>query len=210
MGAVKIAVLLSRREHVRVSHMTVHRLLRRLHLVRPQRQRKRHYRPWSRQRPNELWQLDFKGPYDRDGRSIHRLDIIDDASRFLLSSVECESPSSSVVLEAVQATARRFGRPVQVLTDNGSVFVPVRGRGLSAFQRWCIRSSVQHIRARRNHPQTIGKVERLHRTIDEETGRMGMGLDEYIVFYNHDRPHASIGHRTPAELYLTPRRRSVP
>lgn len=208
MGAVKIGVLL-RREGLVVSHMTVHRLLRRLGLVHRQRQRKRHYRPWARERPNELWQLDFKGPYLREGQWLYRLDVIDDASRFLVASVECEAPTTRVALEVVRSATRRFGRPVQVLTDNGAVFAPVRGKGVSAFQEWCIRRGIQQVRARPYHPQTNGKVERVHRTITEESVRMGLGLDEYVEFYNHTRPHASLGNRSPAELYLTPRRRGV-
>ncbi|NWF96972.1 MAG: hypothetical protein HXY34_12595 [Candidatus Thorarchaeota archaeon] len=36
----------------------------------------------------------------------------------------------------------------------------------------------------------------MHRTIDEESGRMGLELDEYMEYYNHTHPHASLGYRT--------------
>ena len=80
--------------------------------------------------------------------------------------------------------------------------------GLSAFQRWCIESGIQHIRARRAHPQTLGKVERLHRTIDEERERLGVELEEYIRYYNNERPHTSLMGRVPKELYWSKRRRT--
>jgi len=204
-GPQKIKVLLER-EGIKVSHMTVYRFLNRKGLVRPQRQRKKHYKAWSRERPNELWQMDFKGPYQREKRTLWRFDLIDDASRLLVASVECESPSSKVVLGTMRAAVKRYGSPLQVLTDNGAVFVPRRGNGVSAFHEWCIKNKIQHIRARRNHPQTLGKVERVHRTINTECERMGKELDEYIEYYNKERPHSSLGYRTPWELYDTPRR----
>jgi putative transposase len=30
-----------------------------------------------------------------------------------------------------------------------------------------------------------------------------IGLTEYFVFYNNERPHQSLGNRTPAEVYVT-------
>jgi putative transposase len=30
-----------------------------------------------------------------------------------------------------------------------------------------------------------------------------IGLTEYFVFYNGERPHQSLGNRTPAEVYAT-------
>ncbi|NWF96440.1 MAG: hypothetical protein HXY34_09910 [Candidatus Thorarchaeota archaeon] len=130
--------------------------------------------------------------------SICRLDVIDDACRYLISSVEWESSSSRVVLEALRASVTRYGQPLQVLTINGSVFVPViqRQRGQCAPDRsgasriecsMCVREGTTH---------AIGKVERLHCTIDEESGRMGLELDEHMEYYNHTRPHASLGDRT--------------
>ncbi|MHA1772273.1 MAG: integrase core domain-containing protein [Candidatus Thorarchaeota archaeon] len=84
-------------------------------------------------------------------------------------------------------------------------FGTARG-GLSAFQRWYLTRGIQHIRARRCHPQTLGKVERVHRTIDEERERIGLGLEEYIEYYNTERPHASLMNRVPRELYWSARR----
>jgi len=53
-------------------------------------------------------------------------------------------------------------------------------------------------------------VERLWRTVKHEDvylkdyrtpaeGRLGLG--RYFGFYNHQRPHQSLGYRTPAEVY---------
>ena len=59
---------------------------------------------------------------------------------------------------------------------------------------------MQSIRQGVKHPQTIGKVERFHRTFEEEHTRFG-NLDEYLYFYNYRRPHQSLGYSTPARMY---------
>ena len=139
------------------------------------------------------------------GGVVWRLDVLDDASRYLLASAECERASSQILLETMRRLIKKYRRPLQVLTDNGAVFVSVRG-GLSAFQRWCITNGIRHIGARRCHPQTSGKVERVHRTIDEERERLGLELEEYIEYYNNERPHTSLLGRVPGDLYWSARR----
>ena len=64
---------------------------------------------------------------------------------------------------------------------------------------------MKHILARVRHPQTIGKVERVHRTIDEESKRLNMKLMEYSEHYNYERPHGGSGYATPAEKYFNGR-----
>ncbi|TDO09934.1 integrase-like protein [Halomonas ventosae] len=55
-------------------------------------------------------------------------------------------------------------------------------------------------------------VERLWRTLKYEdiylkgyasVGELTVGLTEYFPFYNAERPHQSLGYRTPDEVYLS-------
>ena len=160
-------------------------------------QKQRHYKRWERSEPNELWQIDISGS--------GRLDIIDDASRFLIASVPLNRMTADEVIRVVKESFKRFGPPKEILSDRGSQFFSVRG-GTSSFQKLCKAWNVKYIVARPRHPQTIGKVERLHRTIDFESNLLGMELDEYVEHYNYVRPHAGIEYATPSEKYFNEKR----
>ena len=193
-GAKKIAAYLKRKYEINVSHTTVHKYLKQGGFVEAQKQK--HYLRWERKQPNELWQIDISGS--------GRLDIIDDASRFLIASVKLERATAEAVNRVVEESFMRFGPPREILSDRGTQFFSVRG-GISSFDRLCEKWGVRHIVARPRHPQTIGKVERVHRTIDEERKRTGMSLDKYCEHYNYERPHGGIGYATPAEKYFNQR-----
>ena len=54
-------------------------------------------------------------------------------------------------------------------------------------------------------------VEGLSRTVNYEdiyikghtiAGELAAGLADYFWFYNHERPHQSLGYQTPAEVYF--------
>ena len=61
-----------------------------------------------------------------------------------------------------------------------------------------------------HHPQTQGKVERLHLTLKQRTKHRGLPttmaewslwLAEFRYEYNHERPHEALGMKTPSEVY---------
>jgi len=190
-GAKKIESHLKRQYGIKVSHTTIQKYLELGGYVK--RQKQNHYRRWSRGEPNELWQIDISGS--------GRLDIIDDASRFLIASVQLEHATADAVVRITEACFERFGSPREILSDRGTQFYSVRG-GKSQFDELCERWGVRHILASPAHPQTIGKVERLHRTIDYERWWLRMSLAEYSEHYNYVRPHGGIEYAPPAERYF--------
>jgi hypothetical protein len=56
-----------------------------------------------------------------------------------------------------------------------------------------------------HHPQTNGKIERVHQTLKARVNllvytspeQLQAGMAEFIEFYNHRRPHEGIGNVTP-------------
>jgi transposase InsO family protein len=95
-GARKLAVLL-RRQGMDLPSSTVHRVLLRHGLVRDQDRHRSAVRRFERAQPNELWQMDFKGPKNWP-KAYTALSVIDDHSRYLI---------------ALEATARPEGRLVR-------------------------------------------------------------------------------------------------
>lgn len=95
-GARKLAVLLAR-QGIGLPSSTIHRVLLRHGLVRDQDRHAPATTRFERDHPNELWQMDFKGPKNWP-KSSTALSVIDDHSRYVV---------------ALETTARPEGRLVQ-------------------------------------------------------------------------------------------------
>src|SRR5271156_5668598 len=80
-GARKLHVVLAR-EGVQVPANTIHRILLRHDLVLEEDRRTAAVQRFERARPNELWQMDFKGPKGWP-QAVGPLSVLDDHSRYL-------------------------------------------------------------------------------------------------------------------------------
>ena len=78
------------------------------------------------------------------------------------------------------------------------------------FDAICRRNGIEHLLTQPLSPTTTGKIERFHRTLRAEfgTGRQFAtlaqaqdALDQWVAFYNTDRPHQSIAMATPAARF---------
>ena len=107
--------------------------------------------------------------------------------------------TTNVVTHVLDGLIKKFGKPKQILTDNGSVY---GGKSKnSRFDRWCKKKGIHHIRSKVHSPTTNGKVERLFKTMDEELEFSNNDLELFRLRYNHFRPHSSLNNKTPAEKY---------
>ncbi len=102
-----------------------------------------------------------------------------------------------------------FGTPASILSDNGSCFVGVRSgtpKGTwtpTIFESELLDRGIQLINSRPHHPQTNGKLERFHRTLETEVGRHD-SLDDFVTYYNERRLHWSLdidNHQTPLKAF---------
>jgi hypothetical protein len=103
---------------------------------------------------------------------------------------------------------RRYGLPGAMLCDNGG---PWGARGeYTELAVYLMRLGIRLLHGRALHPQTQGKIERFHRTLETEAvqGRNLADLEEcQRVFdawrrvYNAERPHEALGMATPASRY---------
>lgn len=177
-----------------------------------------HPGPWQRferAQPNELWQMDFKGPFPLPQGRCHPLTVLDDHSRYALGLEALGDEQRSSVRARLVAIFRRYGLPFAMIMDNGPPWGEGRGGGYTVLAAWLIRLGIGVSHARPYHPQTCGKDERFHRSLKAEVlaGRAFRGLaqcqrafDDWRVVYNHQRPHEALAMGVPAERYrISPR-----
>jgi transposase InsO family protein len=174
---------------------------------------------FERAAPNELWQMDFKGDVKTAAGTIHPLTVLDDHSRFNILLKACENQQNLTVKEALTAVMRLYGMPVSILADNGPPWGSYGTREYwTSLGAWLIRVGVSLRHGRPLHPQTQGKEERFHRTLNVEVLRSRPLRDrdhcqhEFDIFreiYNHQRPHEALEMNVPATRYV-PSKREFP
>jgi transposase InsO family protein len=197
------------------SESAVYRCLVRAGVIDPvQRHRQLdHWKRWERGEPMELWQMDVVGGVLlADGTTAKVLTGVDDHSRYCVSVRVMPRERTQLVCDGLSAALRAYGVPQQILTDNGKVFT---GRYAQPpvevlFDRICRENGIEHLLTQPRSPTTTGKIERFHRTLRLEFDTRQVfktlkvaqqALDEWVVSYNHERPHQSLGDATPASRF---------
>ena len=205
---------------------TITSILRRNGLIDEESSEKaRHWERFEYDRPNDLWQMDFKGYFImEDKNQCHPLTILDDHSRYNIGLFACKNETSITVKEKLIIVFRKYGLPDRILTDNGSPWgtgyqmTQDDTRAFSQLEKWMIALNINVTHGRPYHPQTQGKDERFHRTLNSELliherfyniDHTQKGFDSWREKYNCLRPHESIGLNTPSSRYK-PSNRSYP
>lgn len=219
-GGEKLHVLLAD-EGLVVSPSTIDRVIRRHGLVDPEDVHPRATKRFERTRPNELWQMDFKGDYPvAEGGRCYPLSILDDHSRYLLRLAALSSTDGGGVQRQVLAAFEQYGMPDAMLMDHGSPWWSTsNGWGLTRFSVGLIDQGIRLIFGAVAHPQTQGKVERFHRTLKRSLRQRGVPsdlagfaatLEAFRQEYNEIRPHHELGLRPPASRYRPSARSYAP
>jgi transposase InsO family protein len=193
---------------------TITAILRRHGLLTPEPE-PRDFRRFAHAAPNDLWQLDFMGHRALDQGRVHPLTLLDDHSRFALLVAACGDQQHTTVQERLTAVFRHYGLPRIILCDNGSPWAPAGEVGLTRLEAWWLRLGIEPWHGRPYHPQTQGKVERLHGTIAAEVfgtrqfadlPATQAAFDTFRAIYNHERPHEALDDAVPVDRYhLSPR-----
>jgi transposase InsO family protein len=218
-GPRRIVVELGRRNVGPLpSESGVYRALSRAGLIEPgaRRRRKESWKRWERGAPMELWQMDVVGGIGlADGSAVKALTGVDDHSRFCVSATLMPAERTRAVCDGLAAALRRHGVPQQILTDNGKVFTGRFGHPPTEvlFDRICRENGIEHLLTAPRSPTNTGKIERFHRSLRAEclTGQLFSSLrtaqaavDEWVAFYNTQRPHQALEMATPAERFTHP------
>jgi len=170
-----------------------------------------HWLRFEHPHPNALWQMDFKGHFAMTHGRCHALTVIDDHSRFNLVLQACASETYHDVQPALERCFRRYGLPQRISCDNGPPWGTTRREDrLTQLGAWLIHLGIGLSHARPYHPQTNGKDERFHRTLDNGLLKRRIlvdyddaqrAFDEYRDLYNLVRPHDALQLAVPASRY---------
>ncbi|EIM28623.1 IS481 family transposase (plasmid) [Microvirga lotononidis] len=178
-------------------------------------------RRYQRQHPGELIHLGIKklARFERIG---HRITgdrrhasagagydcfhvAIDDATLLAYVEVmpdETGRSTTAFLVRALRWFRARGIRVERVMTDNGSGYVA------RLFRKALRLLGIRHIRTRSDTPKTNGKAERFIQTLLREwayaipfSSSHARVADppRWLTWYNQQRPHGSLGRRTPAQ-----------
>ena len=158
-------------------------------------------------RPNQVWACDITY-VPLQGGYLYLTAVQDWFSRRVLSWRLSNSMAVEFCIEALEE-ALKGARPEIFNTDQGSQFTS------QEFTSRLLKESIAISMDGQGRALDNRMVERLWRTVkyenihikDYATGAdCHQGLKSYFKYYNHDRPHSSLGHQTPWEAYHPPRR----
>lgn len=215
-GPKKIRVLLEQHhpDWEIPSKTTIYNILAEEGLIHPQRRRKRvpaGQQPFSAVRePNDVWSADFKGQFKtKDGTWCYPLTVMDHQSRFLLGCQNLDGTRREQTRKIFETLFQEYGLPWRIRTDNGVPFASNSPGGLSQLSKWWIRLGIMPERIEPGKPQQNGRHERMHKTLKEATAippaqtaqRQQQEFDDFRHHYNNERPHESLGQKTPASIY---------
>jgi len=178
----------------------------------PKAKPKRHHlvRRFERAKPGQLWQTDITSTVlGRNSQRLYLAAFIDDYSRFIVSWVLSTRQTQDIVMDALLEGIGKYGKPLEVLTDQGRQYVS--WRGTAHFQKLLRKHGIRHAVSRAHHPETLGKCERFWETLQNEfwcrvtpddLADARERLSHYIAHYNLFRPHQGIKGMVPADRFF--------
>lgn len=192
----------------------VQRLWRNEGLKVPQRTRKRRRLGTSENglprrqasRPHEVWAVDFVMDMTEDGRRLKILSVIDEASRYCLSTCVERSMTARDVMAELERLMTIHGAPGFVRSDNGPEFVA------EAVRSYLAASGVETLFIEPGSPWQNGYSESFNARFRDEFLNLEVftSLVEAQVLthrwreeYNEQRPHGALSYRTPREVLET-------
>ncbi len=198
-GVLRTAKRLRKEGHD-ISYSRVYQIMKSNGLVidSPAKSRKRKWVRYERLYSNAMWHTDWHVMKDPRMKDLNLITYLDDASRCVTGAALFKEATSENAVAVLRQAVGRFDVPATILSDNGSCFVGRGGRKRQTgtwtptlFENELLDHNIGLINSRPYHPQTNGKLERFHRSIEEEIWHYD-GLDDYVEYYNTDRLHFSL------------------
>ena len=205
-GPMRIRFRLKRKYGVSLGTKTIYNLLKRHKLNVLAVKLKRKYKRFEMKHPNELVQMDTKGPfYLKASRTKHYfIHVIDDCSRKVVSKW-CNRRTSEAALSVLKEWVKLHGKPNKVMHDGGKEFTSTK------FKNFLNLNGIKDKQIPKGYPQEQGKVEAYNKIVIseflqiEELKDEKDGAEKYESFvnsYNYEREHGGINGMTPAEKFM--------
>ena len=198
----------------------IRKYIRSLGLTYHQKEQKQGFKRFVRERPNELWQIDIAGvqTVGHLGK-LYLIALLDDCSRFIVAGQYFTSEKGRNVIKVLRRAIEDYGRPQEILADNGTQFRNILGNLGTKYSRLLEHLGIKPIFARRRHPQTKGKLERFFGTIKQmflvearpyvkshprcQLADLNQMLQDWLKWYNTEKKHRGLpGQVPPAEIFL--------
>jgi putative transposase len=205
-GYRRLYVLL-RREGETVNHKRVHRVYREAGLGLRRKKRKHCVRVGTPLRvctaANQEWALDFAHDAVGCGRAIRVLSVVDACTRECLALEVDTSFASRRVTRVLERIVAERGAPQAIRCDNGPELTSRH------FLAWCIERKIELVHIQPGRPMQNGRVESFHGKLRDEClrvswfGNLFEARRKIVAWqkeYNQERPHSSLGYRTPEEF----------
>jgi putative transposase len=205
-GYRRLQVLLGRAGE-RVNHKRVHRVYREAGLMLRRKKRKhcvREGKPLlARTSANQEWALDFVHDAVECGRAIRVLSVVDAYTRECLALEVDTSFASRRVTRVLDAIIAERGIAGAIRCDNGPEFTSRH------FLAWAMERQIEVIHIQPGKPTQNGRIESFHGRLREECLRVSWfqnlfdarrKIAAWHKEYNEERPHSSLGYRTPKEF----------
>jgi len=208
-GYRRLHVLLNKRGHP-ASAQRIYRLYREERLMVRRLRRKRLVRPANEgrllMRSNQEWAVDFACDGLATGRGIRILAIVDAFTRECLTLEVDTSLSSQRVTRALEQAIEQRGLPESIRCDNGPELTSRH------FLGWCEERKIQLIHIQPGRPMQNGHVESFNGRLRDECLNASWfrnladaraKISSWRNEHNDERPHSSLGYRTPNEFAET-------
>ncbi len=171
----------------------------------PNRKKPRKYKRYEWPLPNYMWHTDWHVIKAEKLKGKNFISYLDDCSRKIMGySVGAETTRNSL-FTLYNTIAENLVTPHILNSDRGTQFFPnkknKKGKALHAFQEALKEIGIIFIPSRRRHPQTNGKPEKFFHILDTEFDDRFKNLDEFIKWYNDERPSEAVDYMTPNEAY---------
>ncbi len=190
-----------------VNAKRVYRLWQAIGLCVPQRRPRRRVRgggvrPLPAQHPNHMWAYDFVHDRCVNGQKLKILTVVDEWTRECLALEVDGRINASRVIDVLRQLIRQQGPPAYLRSDNGPEFVA------KAIKAWLAQSDVQTAYIEAGKPWQNGTNESFNGKFRDECLNLEwfrhclearIVIEQWRRRYNEERPHSSLGYRTPAQ-----------